>query len=46
MPEPHKGESLGAFVSKFMGSKDARKKFPKKSERIAQPESERAKLKQ
>jgi len=47
MPEPHKGETLGAFVSKYMGSKEARKRFPKKSQRaaVAYSEGREAKLK-
>lgn len=47
MPEPQKGERLGAFVSKYMGSKEARKRFPKAKQRaaVAYSEGERAKLK-
>lgn len=47
MPEPHKGESLGNFVSKYMGSKEARKHFPKAKQRaaVAYSEARRAKLK-
>jgi len=46
-PEPHKGESLGAFVSKMMGSKEARKRFPKAKQRaaVAYSEGKAAKLK-
>lgn len=48
MPEPYKGEKLSSFVSKYMGSKHARKKFPKKSQRaaVAYSEGRAAKLKQ
>lgn len=47
MPEPKKGEKLGAFVSSYMKSKEARKRFPKRSQRaaVAYSEGERAKLK-
>ncbi len=40
MPEPTKGESLSGFVAKYMGSKEARKKFPKRSQRAAVAYSE------
>lgn len=47
MPEPHKGEKLGDFVSKYMGSKESRKKFPKRGQRaaVAYSKAEEAKLK-
>jgi hypothetical protein len=47
MPEPVKGEKLGEFVSKYMGSKEAKKRFPKKSQRaaVAFSEGKEAKLK-
>lgn len=47
MPEPHKGETLGRFVSSYMGSKEAKKKFPKKAQRaaVAYSEGREAKLK-
>lgn len=35
MPEPQKGEKLNDFVSRYMGSEHARKKFPKPSQRAA-----------
>jgi hypothetical protein len=40
MPEPTKGESLSDFVGKFMGSKEARKSFPKDKQRAAVAYSE------
>lgn len=40
MPEPQKGESLSGFVSKYMSSKHARKKFPKRAQRAAVAYSE------
>jgi hypothetical protein len=47
MPEPAKGEALGTFVQRYMGSKHARKKFPKKAQRaaVAYSEGRSAKLK-
>jgi hypothetical protein len=47
MPEPRSGQSLGAFVSKYMGSKEARKSFPKAKQRaaVAYSEAKEAKLK-
>lgn len=47
MPSPRKGESLSSFVSAYMGSKEARKRFPKKAQRaaVAFSEGRRAKLK-
>jgi hypothetical protein len=47
MPEPHKGETLSSFVSKYMGSKHARKKFPSQKQRaaVAYSEGRAAKLK-
>lgn len=35
MPDPSKGESLSGFVSRYMGSKEAQKSFPKQSQRAA-----------
>ena len=48
MPAPHKGETLGEFVSKYMGSKHARKKFKNAKQRaaVAYSEGRAAKLKQ
>ena len=40
MPEVRKGESLKDFVGKYMGSKRARKDFPKQSQRAAVAYSE------
>lgn len=40
MPEPQKGEQLNHFVSRYMGSEHARKKFPKQSQRAAVAYSE------
>ena len=47
MPEPHKGEKLGEFVSKYMKSNESRRKFPKRSQRaaVAFSEGKEAKLK-
>ena len=47
MPEPVKGEKLSTFVSRYMGSKHARKKFPKQKQRaaVAYSEARAAKLK-
>lgn len=47
MPEPRKGESLSGFVSKYMGSKAARKHFPDQKQRaaVAYSEARRAHLK-
>lgn len=47
MPDPSKGEPLGQFVSRYMGSKEARKHFPKQSQRaaVAYSEAKKAKLK-
>ena len=35
MPEPVQHESLNAYVGRFMGSGEARKDFPKQSQRAA-----------
>lgn len=35
MPDPHAGESLSAFTSRFMGSGEAKKSFPKAKQRYA-----------
>jgi hypothetical protein len=47
VPTPHKGESLGKFVQSWITSKEAKKKFPKKTQReaIAYSEGSKAKLK-
>jgi len=47
MPEPHRGEKLSTFVARYMGSKEARRKFPKRSQRaaVAYSEGQKAKLK-
>lgn len=47
MPEPESGEKLSSFIGRYMGSKTARKHFPKKSQRaaVAYSEARKAKLK-
>jgi hypothetical protein len=40
MPEPQKGESLNDFMGKYMGSKEAKKSFPKMKQRAAVAYSE------
>lgn len=40
MPEPAKHESLTKFVSRYMGSSEARSSFPKQSQRAAVAYSE------
>lgn len=40
MPKPRAGESLSGFVKEFMGSKEARKSFPKAKQRYAVARSE------
>lgn len=47
MPKPEEGETLGDFVSKYETSKHAKKKFPKKKQRlaVAYSEGKEAKLK-
>jgi hypothetical protein len=40
MPEPIKGEKLSTFVGRYMGSGEARKSFPKQSQRAAVAYSE------
>jgi hypothetical protein len=40
MPEPAKGEKLSDFVGRYMGSGEARKSFPKQSQRAAVAYSE------
>jgi len=47
MPEPQKGETLSEFVGKYMSSKHAQKRFPKRSQRaaVAYSEGREAKLK-
>jgi hypothetical protein len=35
MPNPEKHESMNAYVSRFMGSKEALSSFPKQSQRAA-----------
>ena len=39
-PEVQKGESLSKFVSKYMGSEEAREHFPKQKQRAAVAYSE------
>jgi len=47
MPEPVKGEKLSTFVGKYIKSREARRKFPKRAQRaaVAYSEGEKAKLK-
>ena len=47
MPEPVRGERLSTFVARFMKSGEARKSFPKQSQRaaVAYSEAREAKLK-
>ena len=47
MPAVQKGESLSSFVSKYMGSGEARKDFPSQKQRaaVAYSEFRRAKKK-
>lgn len=40
MPNPKKGESESAFVSRYMGSKEAMKTFPDQKQRAAVAYSE------
>lgn len=40
MPTPQKGEKLGEFVGQWIKSKEAKRKFPKRSQRIAIAENE------
>ena len=40
MPEVEKGEKPSAFVSKYMGSKEAQHSFPKQKQRAAVAYSE------
>lgn len=40
MPEPQKGEKLSKFIGRFMRSAEARKSFPKQSQRAAVAYSE------
>jgi hypothetical protein len=35
MPHPEKGESMSSYISRFMGSKEAKGDFPKKKQRLA-----------
>lgn len=35
MPEPHKGENLSKFISRFMRSGEVEKSFPKSKQRLA-----------
>ena len=46
MPEPQKREKLNHFISRFMKSAEARKSFPKQSQRaaVAYSEAREAKL--
>ena len=47
MPTPQSGEKLGDFVKKWITSPEAKKSFPKRSQReaIAYSEGRKAKLK-
>lgn len=40
MPAPKSGEALSSFVGRYMGSKRARKDFPKQKQRAAVAYSE------
>ena len=40
VPTPAKGERMADFVGRFMGSQEARKTFPKQSQRAAVAYSE------
>jgi len=40
MPRPKKGESRSSFVSRYMGSSHAKKKFPSQKQRAAVAYSE------
>ena len=40
MPDRHKGEPLNKFVSRYVGSAHAEKKFPKLKQRLAVAYSE------
>jgi hypothetical protein len=40
MPEMSKGEPLNKFISRYMGSKRAKKDFPKQKQRLAVAYSE------
>lgn len=40
MPTPTKGEKLNHFIGRYMKSKEARKSFPKQSQRAAVAYSE------
>lgn len=42
MPEPHKGEPLNKFVSRYVSSSRAKKDFPDIKQRLAVAYSERA----
>jgi len=35
MPIPNSGEKTGSFVSRYMGSGEAQKSFPKQKQRLA-----------
>jgi hypothetical protein len=35
MPKPTKGEPMGHFMKRFMGSSEAENDFPKRKQRIA-----------
>jgi hypothetical protein len=40
MSEPRQGESsLAAFLAKYSGAKESRKRFPKKAQRTEKPKS-------
>ena len=40
MPERHSGEPLNKFIERYMGSKRAKKDFPKQKQRLAVAYSE------
>ena len=35
MPDPRKNEKRSEYISRFMGSKSMKKKYPKKDQRLA-----------
>lgn len=35
MPRPERGESMSSYISRFMGSGEAKGDFPKKKQRLA-----------
>jgi hypothetical protein len=40
MPIPQKGEALNSFIGRYVGSKRAKKDFPKQKQRLAVAYSE------